>query len=222
MDSYTPTPLTQTRRRPTRGHYDRATVHAILDEGLVCHVGYALGDQPVVTPTIYWRDGDRLYWHGSAASRMLKTLATGVKASLAVTLMDGLVLARTAFHHSMNYRSVMAFGTARLLEDRDAKLAELEHFVERLYPGRWQAMRPPTEAEIKATAVVWMPLEEVSAKIRSGGPIDDEEDLGARLWAGVIPLAMAAGVPVPDAKLDPAIAFPANLADFSLAPRPRG
>jgi len=217
MSDFKPSALTQTRRRADRGRYDRATVYAILDEGILCHVGYALGDQPVVTPTLYWREADRLYWHGSAASRMLETLAGGVKACVTATLIDGLVMARSGFHHSVNYRSVMAFGTAAPLRTATEKLASLEAFVERIAPGRWAEMRAPTKAEIEATTVVSMPIEDVSAKIRTGPPIDDADDHAAPVWAGVIPLALTAGKPIPDPRLDPAISLPECLARFALA-----
>jgi nitroimidazol reductase NimA-like FMN-containing flavoprotein (pyridoxamine 5'-phosphate oxidase superfamily) len=215
MDTFTPTPISKVKRHPERGCYDRAAVYAILDAGLSCHVGYALGDQPLVTPTIHWREGDRLYWHGSAASRMLETLASGVKACVTVSLIDGLVLARAAFTHSMNYRSAMVFGTARRVEGRAAKLAALEHLIERLYPGRWAQLRPPTEQEIKATSVLSMPIEEVSAKARSGPPLDHDKDMGERVWAGVIPLTLAPGAPIADPKLDPAIALPDAFARYT-------
>ncbi len=216
MDTFTPTPLSKVKRHPERAHYDRETVHAILDAGLVCHVGYALGDQPMVTPTIHWREGDRLYWHGSAASRMLETLATGVKACVTVTLVDGLVVARTAFTHSMNFRAAMVFGTATLLPSREAKLAALEHLIERLYPGRWATLRAPTEQEIKATAVLSMPIEEASAKIRSGPPLDHEKEMGAEVWAGVIPLTLTPGAPIADSRLDPGIPMPEMFARYAL------
>jgi uncharacterized protein len=216
MDTFTPTPISKVKRHPERGTYDRATVYAILDAGLACHVGYALRDQPMVTPTIHWREGERLYWHGSAASRMLETLATGVKACVTVTLIDGLVVARTAFTHSMNFRSAMVFGTATLLPSREAKLKALEHLIERLYPGRWATLRPPTEQEIKATAVVSMPIEEASAKIRSGPPLDYEKEMGADVWAGVIPLTLTPGPPVTDPRLSPGIPMPETLARFKL------
>lgn len=215
MDTLTPTPLSKVRRHPERADYDRATVYAILDAGLVCHVGYALGDQPLVTPTLYWREGDRVYWHGSAASRMLRTLAGGVKACLTVSLIDGLVLARSAFTHSMNYRSVMLFGTAAAVEGDAAKIASLEALIERLYPGRWRELRAPTEQEIKATMVLSMPIEEASAKLRGGGPIDRETDMAAPVWAGVIPLALRAGAPERDPRTDAGIALPDYVARFS-------
>jgi len=216
MDTFTPSALSKIKRHPERGAYDRAAVYAILDAGLVCHVGYTLGDQPLVTPTIHWREGDRLYWHGSAASRMLETLASGVKACVTVSIIDGLVLARSAFTHSMNYRSVMVFGTARLVDGREAKLAALKHLIERLYPGRWAELRAPTEQEIKATSVISMPIDEVSAKARSGPPLDYDKDMGEQVWAGVIPLTLAPGAPSADPKLDAAIPVPAALKPYSL------
>lgn len=216
MDTFSPTPISKIKRHPERGSYDRAAVYAILDAGLVCHVGYALGDQPVVTPTIHWREGDTLYWHGSAASRMLETLATGVKACVTVTIVDGLVLARSAFTHSMNYRSAMVFGTARLVEGRAEKLAALEYLIDRLYPGRWATLRAPHEKEIKATAVIAMPIAEASAKVRSGPPLDAADDISAKVWAGVIPLALAPGAPVADPKLDASTSLPDALTPFAL------
>jgi len=216
METFAPTPISKVKRHPERGSYDRDTVYAILDAGLVCHVGYALGDQPMVTPTIHWREGDRLYWHGSAASRMLETLAGGVKACVTVSLIDGLVVARTAFTHSMNYRAAMVFGTATLLSSRAAKLAALEHLIERLYPGRWATLRAPTEQEIKATSVISMPIEEASAKIRSGPPLDYEKEMGADVWAGVIPLTLVPGAPVTDPRLDAGIAMPEMFAGYKL------
>lgn len=216
MDTFSPTPISRIKRHPERGSYDRAAVYAILDAGLVCHVGYALGDQPVVTPTIHWREGDTLYWHGSAASRMLETLAGGVKACVTVTIVDGLVLARSAFTHSMNYRSAMVFGTAHLVEGRAEKLAALEHLIDRLYPGRWATLRPPHEKEIKATSVIAMPIAEATAKVRSGPPLDHDADMGAKAWAGVIPLALTPGAPAADPKLNAGVALPDALAHFAL------
>jgi len=216
MDTFTPTPVSKVKRHPERGSYDRETVYAILDAGLVCHVGYALGDQPLVTPTIHWREGDRLYWHGSAASRMLETLAAGVKACVTVTIVDGLVVARSAFTHSMNYRSAMVFGTARPIEGREAKLQALQHLIDRLYPGRWATLREPLEKEIKATSVISMPIEEASAKIRKGPPLDYDYDMGEQVWAGTIPLTLVPGAPTADPKLDPKIAVPEMLARYAL------
>jgi hypothetical protein len=216
MDTFSPTPISKVKRHPERGSYDRETVYAILDAGLVCHVGYALGDQPLVTPTIHWRERDRLYWHGSAASRMLETLAAGVKACVTVTLVDGLVVARSAFTHSMNYRSAMVFGTATLIESREAKLEALRHLIDRLYPGRWATLRAPLEKEIKATSVIAMPIEEASAKIRTGPPLDYDYDMGEQVWAGTIPVTLVAGAPVADPKLDPKIALPEMFARYAL------
>ncbi len=219
MGSFSPTALTRLGRRPTRGHYDRATIYAVLDEGVMCHVGYALEEQPVVTPTMYWREGDWLYWHGSSASRMLLRIAGGVRACLTVTLIDGLVLARSGFHHSVNYRSVMAFGTARPLTGGREKSASLKAFMERLFPGRWRELRPPTVQELKGTTVLAMAIEQVSAKIRTGPPIDDEADYALPVWAGVIPLGLVAGAPVADPRLKRGTAAPRHVARFKLRGR---
>jgi nitroimidazol reductase NimA-like FMN-containing flavoprotein (pyridoxamine 5'-phosphate oxidase superfamily) len=198
---------------PKRGHYDRATVHAILDAGLVCHVGYTMDGRPFVTPTAYWREGERVYWHGSSASRMLRAVGdTGLPVCLTVTHLDGLVLARSGFHHSMNYRSVMALGTARKLLDPADKLVALKAFVERLAPGRWPELRPPTAKELKATTVLWMQLGEVSAKVRTGPPVDDEEDYALGCWAGVVPTTTTYGPPVPDSRLAAGVGLPGYLA----------
>lgn len=190
---------TRVRRMPKRGHYDAATVHAILDTAYVCHVGYVIEGQPYVTPTAHWRQESRVYWHGSSASRMLRTLqGEGVRCCLTVTQLDGLVLARSAFHHSMNYRSVMALGRARAVLDRDEKEVALRGFVERIAPGRWAALRPVTAQELRATTVMWMELDEASAKIRTGPPVDDEADFAWPVWAGVIPIEQRLGGAVPD------------------------
>jgi nitroimidazol reductase NimA-like FMN-containing flavoprotein (pyridoxamine 5'-phosphate oxidase superfamily) len=214
-----PTPKTRVRRLPKRGHYDRPTVHAVLDAGVICHVGYAIEGQPYVTPTSYWREGERLYWHGSSASRMLRHLKQGVPACVAVTHVDGFVLARSGFHHSINYRAVMAFGTARLVPDAD-KLAVLEAFVGRLFPGRWPELRPPTRQELKATTVLWMDLDEASAKIRTGPPVDDEEDYSLPIWAGVLPVRTIAGPLEPDPRLLPGIPAPGYLGEIGRIFRP--
>lgn len=213
MNAYAPTPRTRVKRMPKRGRYEREVVHAILDAARVCHVGYAIDGQPYVTPTAHWRDGERVYWHGSSASRMLRSLRPGgVPVCLTVTHLDGLVLARSAFNHSMNYRSVMALGTAHLVEDPDHKLQALETFVDRLYPGRWAELRPATAQELKATTVLWLDLEEVSAKVRSGPPGDDAEDLAWPCWAGVVPIAERRGLPAPDAHVPPGMEPPGYLA----------
>jgi nitroimidazol reductase NimA-like FMN-containing flavoprotein (pyridoxamine 5'-phosphate oxidase superfamily) len=196
-ESFTPTGRTTVRRLPKRGTYDRAVVHAILDSGLVCHVGFVHEGSPVVIPTGYGRKEDLLYLHGSAASRMLRTAAEGGQICVAVTIVDGLVLAKSAFHHSMNYRSVVVFGRARVVEDRDEKLEALRTFTEHVLPGRWQGVRQPNDQELKATLVLALPVDEVSAKVRTGPPIDDEEDLSWPVWSGVLPLSLEAGDPNP-------------------------
>lgn len=204
-----PTPRTRVRRLPKRGAYDRPTIDAILDEGLICHLGFVHDGHPVVIPTLYARVEDVVYVHGSAASRMLRTLADGLDACLTVTLLDGLVLARSAFHHSANYRSVIVFGRARRLDERSEKLAALEAFSEHVAPGRWAEVRAPNEQELKATTVLALPLDEASAKVRTGPPVDDEEDYALDVWAGVIPLRLAAGVPEADARVRPGVPAPA-------------
>jgi nitroimidazol reductase NimA-like FMN-containing flavoprotein (pyridoxamine 5'-phosphate oxidase superfamily) len=197
-----PTSRTRVRRLPKRGRYDASTIHAILDAALVCHVGYVVDGQPYVTPTAHWRHGSRVYWHGSNASRMLRALQDeGVRCCLTVTHLDGLVLARSAFHHSMNYRSAMALGTARAVLDRDEKETALRAFVERIAPGRWEGLRPVTAQELKATTVVWMELDEASAKVRTGPPVDDEPDYALPIWAGVVPVEQRLGSPLPDRRL---------------------
>ena len=214
MTAYRPTARSRIKRLPKRAHYDHATVHAVLDAGFVAHVGYVIDGQPYVTPTAYWREGERLYWHGSAASRMLRTVETGVPVCLTVTHLDGLVVARSGFHHSLNYRSVMAFGTAALVDDPAEKLAALEAFVNRLYPGRWDELRPATKQEVKGTTVVGMTIAEASAKIRTGPPVDDEPDYALPLWAGTIALRQVVGEAVDDPRLAPGIARPPGLADY--------
>jgi nitroimidazol reductase NimA-like FMN-containing flavoprotein (pyridoxamine 5'-phosphate oxidase superfamily) len=203
MDALPPSERTTVRRLPKRAAYDRATIDAILDEALNCHLGFVVDGQPYVIPTIHARVGDRVYVHGSAASRMLRTLADGLAACLTVTLVDGLVLARSAFHHSMNYRSVVVLGTARAVVDPGEKVAALRAVVEHVVPGRWPEVRPPNERELKATSVLSLSLAEASAKVRTGGPVDDEEDLAWPCWAGVLPIASTLGSPIPDARLAP-------------------
>ena len=198
-DHYPVTAQNRVRRLPKRGHYDRETIHAIIDEALICHVGFVIDGAPVVIPTIHWREGDELYFHGSAASRMLRTLKSGVEACVTVTLVDGLVLARSAFHHSMNYRSVVIFGEARVVEG-DEKARSLDTFMKHITPARAGDVRPPNEIELKQTLVLALPLEEASAKIRTGGPVDDEEDYALPVWAGVIPMKLTAGEPIEDSR----------------------
>lgn len=192
---------TRVRREPRRGAYDRATIDAILDEGVVCHLGFVHDDQPYVIPTLYGRVGDELYVHGSSASRMLRTLQGGVDACLTVTLIDGIVLARSIFNHSINYRSVVVLGRAVAVEDIDEKALALEAFSATLLPGRWAEARPPTSTELKATSILRLPLDEASAKVRTGPPQDDEADYDWPAWAGVIPLALTAGEPEADPRL---------------------
>ena len=201
MNAYTPTDRTQVKRLAKRGVYDKAQVHAILDEGFLCHVGFAVEGQPYVIPTGYARVGETVYIHGSAASRMLRTLDEGVDVCLTVTLVDGFVLARSAFHHSMNYRSVVVLGKARLVTDTQEKVAALRSFTNHILPGRWDEVRQPTEQELKATSVLALSLDEVSAKVRTGPPIDDEEDYAFPVWAGVVPLRARVAEPVPDARV---------------------
>ena len=202
------------KRIPKRGYYDRETIHAILDEGIICHVGFVAGGQPYVIPTGYARVGDELYIHGSAASRMLRQLSKGVDVCVTVTLLDGLVLARSAFHHSMNYRSVVILGKAELVTETNEKNKALEALTEHFVPGRWAEVRWPTELELKATSVLKLPITEASAKIRTGDPVDDDEDYSMNVWAGVIPLTMAASEPIPDAKLNDGIAVPEHVSKY--------
>jgi hypothetical protein len=201
MDNYTATPRTRIRRLPKRGSYDKLAVHAILDQGFICHVGFAVDAQPYVIPTIYARDGATLFVHGSAVSRMLRTLAQAVPVCITVTLLDGLVLARSAFHHSLNYRSVVMIGNARLVEDAEQKWRALHLITNHVVPARWEEARTPSELELRQTSVLALPLQEVSAKIRSGPPIDDEEDYARPIWAGVVPVETRLGTPIDDGRL---------------------
>jgi len=194
---------TRVRRVPQRAAYDRATIDAILDEALVCHVGLTSESQPFVMPTVHWRIGDELYIHGSAASRMMEHGGDGIPLCVTVTLVDGVVLARSAFHHSMNYRSVVILGQARIVVERDEKLDALTALVNRFSPGRAEHVRAPNPQELKATTVLALPIVEASAKVRRGGPIDDDEDLALPVWAGVIPLRLEA---LPALVSDPQIA----------------
>ena len=199
--TFNQTERTKLKRLPKRGYFDRETVYGILDEGFICHVGFAPEGQPFVIPTGYARVGDTLYIHGSQASRMLRTLSDGVDACVTVTIIDGLVLARSAFHHSMNYRSVVIFGRATLVEDREEKYAALLALSEHIVRGRWADVRAPTEQELIQTTVLSLPLIEASAKIRTGPPLDDEEDYAMNVWAGVVPLKLVAGEPINDPRL---------------------
>jgi uncharacterized protein len=195
------TERTTVRRLSNRGHYDRETVHAILDEALICHVGFVVEGRPVVIPTIHWREDDTLYIHGSVASRMLRSLKDGVECCVTVTLLDGLVLARSAFHHSVNYRSVVVFGTAREVTDREEKVKTLEALVEHVVRGRSKDVRQPNESELRVTTVLALPIDEASAKVRTGGPVDDDEDYALPVWAGVIPLRLTPEAPIVDERV---------------------
>jgi nitroimidazol reductase NimA-like FMN-containing flavoprotein (pyridoxamine 5'-phosphate oxidase superfamily) len=214
MSDFTPTGRTQVKRLPKRGKYDRETVYSILDSGFVCHVGFSVEGQPYVIPTNYGRSGDIVYLHGSAASRMLRTLSEGVPVSVTVTHVDGLVLARSAFHHSVNYRSVVILGTARLVEDPAEKMEAMRVFTEHVMKGRWDDVRQPTEQELKATLVLALPLEEVSAKVRTGGPNDDAPDYDLPVWAGVLPLETVPKQPVADPNRKKDTAIPEYLKNY--------
>jgi nitroimidazol reductase NimA-like FMN-containing flavoprotein (pyridoxamine 5'-phosphate oxidase superfamily) len=207
-DTFVPTARSQVRRLPKRASYDKAQIHSILDEGFVCHMGFAVAGQPFVIPTGYARAGEEIYVHGSAASRMLDTLADGVDVCLTVTLADGFVLARSAFHHSLNYRSVVVLGRARLVTDPAEKIEALRRFTNHIVPGRWEEVRPPNERELKATTVLALAIEEASAKVRTGPPIDDEDDYGWPVWAGIVPLRASVGEPVADGRV------PADIPSF--------
>lgn len=198
----------QIRRIPKRAAYDAETIHAILDVGFLAHLGFCVDGQPFVIPTLYGRSGDKLYLHGSAASRMLRELETGVPACVNVTIVDGLVLARSAFHHSMNYRSVVAFGTARKIEGNEQKTEGLRVISEHLIAGRWDEVRSPYEKELKATSVLEFAIEEASAKVRTGPPVDEEEDYTLPVWAGVLPLKFEPKEPVADSRMIDGVAVP--------------
>lgn len=204
MEQFNPTTKTTLKRLPKRGVFEREAVYKILDDGFICHVGFVADEQPFVIPTGYARVDNTLYIHGSAASRMLRALATGIDVCVTVTLIDGLVLARSAFHHSVNYRSVVVLGQARLVESNEEKMTALEAFTEQVVRGRWAEIRWPNEQELKATSVLALPLEEVSAKVRTGPPLDDEEDMNYPVWAGVLPLHLAASAPItaPDLRVE--------------------
>ena len=215
MTAYQPTARSKGKRAAKRVYYDEETVHGILDAAPYCHVGYVIDGQPYVTPTIHWRRGRRLFWHGSSANRMIRTVATGMPVCVTVSLIDGYVLGRSGFHHSVNYRSVMAFGTASLIEDAEAKDAALRDMMEDLFPGRWDEIRGILPKELKATSVVTMEIEEASAKARSGQPIDDEEDYALSCWAGVLPMKTVYGPPEPDPRLADGIPLPEYLKNYT-------
>ncbi|MGD1024800.1 MAG: pyridoxamine 5'-phosphate oxidase family protein [Candidatus Sulfotelmatobacter sp.] len=212
---YTPTARTRLVREADRAVYDREAAYRILDEGFLCHVGFVVDDQPFVIPTSYGRHGDSLYIHGSAASRMLRQIRNGVTVCVTVTLLDGLVLARSIFNHSMNYRSVVILGRATLVDDPEEKIEALRLLSEHIIPGRWADSRQPNERELKATSVLRLPIEEFSAKIRTGPVVDDEEDYSFPVWAGVVPLEMKAGTPIDDSRLDLGREVPAYAKHYS-------
>lgn len=208
--SAAPSDRTRLRRAHERGRYDRASLHAVLDATPLCHVGYVLEGKPAVTPTLHWREGNHVYWHGSSASRALRA-AEGLDVCLTVTLLDGLVLARSAFHHSVNYRSAMVFGRASIVADPDEKAEKLKNFVEAIVPGRWDGLRPMTEQEVKATTILSIPIDEASAKVREGGPIDDEEDYALPIWAGTVPFETVIADPIPDPRNLSGVDLPEHL-----------
>jgi nitroimidazol reductase NimA-like FMN-containing flavoprotein (pyridoxamine 5'-phosphate oxidase superfamily) len=208
------TERTRVVREANRAVYDREAIYRILDEGFVCHVGFAANGQPFVIPTMFARVGDSLYFHGSAASRMLRGLSSGLPVCITVTLTDGLVLARSVFNHSMNYRSVVALGQATVIDDPEEKLLALRAFTEKLIPGRWHDARQPNEKELKATSVLKLPLREVSAKVRTGGVEDDAEDYALPIWAGIIPLRLVADAPIRDERCDRSIPTPGYASKF--------
>lgn len=208
------------RRKPDRGRYDRATIDGILDAAVVGHVGWVLDGQPYVTPTAIWRQGDRLYWHGSAASRMVRATRGGAAVCITATILDGLVLARSGLDHSVNYRSVMVLGCAYAVDDEAETLAALEAFVEHLYPGRWPELRPATSSEIRQTTVLWTDLAEASAKIRADGAHDEPGDETWPAWAGVIPVSLVAGTPEPDDHVPAGVTAPRYLPPAGLRLQP--
>jgi nitroimidazol reductase NimA-like FMN-containing flavoprotein (pyridoxamine 5'-phosphate oxidase superfamily) len=210
-----PTPRTRARRLHHKAAYDRATIDAILDAMPVAHVGHLLDGHPVVTPTLQWRTGDRIFWHGSSASRMIRR-AAGMPVCVTVTLTDGMVLARSGLEHSVNYRSVMVFGTAQPVTGTAAKTAALKAMMDRMFPGRWEELRPMTAQELKATAILSLPLTEASAKIGAGFPTDPPGDLSWPVWAGVLPLALTAGIPIPDPHLPPGLAVPEHVRGYQI------
>ena len=215
VNAYSPTDRSMVKRLHERGHYDRDTVHAVLDASMMAHIAYVIDGQPYVTPTAFWRDGDVLYWHGSSASRMLRTQSAGIPVCVTVTHLDGLVLARSGFHHSINYRSVMAFGKARKVEDLVEKERELNRFIDRIYPGRNATMRGIEAQELKATTLLAMEIEEASAKVRAKGVADDDEDYELPIYAERIPVRTVLGAPEPCPRLLDGVTRPATLNGYS-------
>lgn len=210
-----PTQRSQVKRLPQRADYELQTIYNILDEGLICYVGFVVNNQPFVIPTAYGRINDKLYIHGSPASRMLRSLVGAIEVCVTVTLLDGLVLARSAFHHSMNYRSVVIFGKAEIVGAESEKLEALQAFTEHVVPGRWDEVRQPTRQELQGTLVLSLPITEASAKVRTGAPNDDEADYNLPVWAGVLPLKLVAGNPIADFRLQSGIEIPAHVTNYS-------
>jgi nitroimidazol reductase NimA-like FMN-containing flavoprotein (pyridoxamine 5'-phosphate oxidase superfamily) len=215
-DTFAKTKLNQVKRLPERGHYDAATIYPIVDAALLCHVGFAIDNQPYIIPTLHARHGDTILLHGAKGSRLLRHIQSGGPVCITVTVMDGIVLARSVFHHSINYRSAVLFGTGALVEGDEARLRALEAFTERLIPGRWADARPPSPIELKQTTIVAVPIESASAKIRTGPPKDEAEDLDLPVWAGVLPLQYVAGTPIADDQLSPAVELPGYIRDYDL------
>ena len=212
----TPTQRTQIKRLPKRANYETQTIYNILDEALICHIGFTVNNQPYIIPTTYGRVEDKLYIHGSPASRMLRSLNQGIEVCVTVTLLDGLVLARSAFHHSMNYRSVVIFGTATLINNTEEKMEALRAFTEHIIPKRWQEIRQPSKQELQGTMVLSLPLTEASAKVRTGNPVDDEPDYDLPVWAGVLPLQIVPGKAIADDRLIEGIEIPDYIQNYAL------
>lgn len=213
-ETLNPTKRTKLKRIPKRGNYECETIYRILDEAFICHIGFTIDEQPFVIPTSFGRVNDNLLIHGAAASRMMRALSGEIEICFNVTLIDGLVLARSAFHHSMNYRSVVIFGKAKIITDETEKLRALKAFTEHIVPNRWAEVRPPTANELKATTVLSLSLQEASAKIRTGDPKDDPADYQSDIWAGVIPLRLTAGKPISDAQLKNGIEVPPSVSGY--------
>jgi nitroimidazol reductase NimA-like FMN-containing flavoprotein (pyridoxamine 5'-phosphate oxidase superfamily) len=212
---FVPSARSKIKRLPKRAHYDRETVYGILDAAFICHLGYVIERQPFVTPTAYWREGERVYWHGSSKSRMLLALEKSPVVCLTVTILDGLVVARSGFHMSVNYRSAMLYGRPHKVEDPGEKLEKMRAFVERVHPGRWDELRPVNKQELKATTLLGMAIDEASAKVRSGPPVDDDADYALPIWAGVVPVRMVAGEARDDGRLAPGTKRPDGLDSYA-------
>jgi nitroimidazol reductase NimA-like FMN-containing flavoprotein (pyridoxamine 5'-phosphate oxidase superfamily) len=204
------------KRLPERGHYDAATIYPIVDAALICHVGFALDGQPYVIPTLHARQGDSILLHGAKGSRLLRHIQDGGEVCITITLLDGIVLARSVFHHSINYRSAVLFGRGAVIANDEQRLQALEAFTERLIPGRWGDARPPSAIELKQTTIVAVPIQSASAKIRTGPPRDEEDDLDLPVWAGVLPLQQSAGAPIADPQLRPGVELPEYIRDFDV------